>query len=268
MPSAASSMTASKVLRERCYRGQPGAPTGRGRPPSPRPPATSAITCWASMSRGATGTTTASRRPLRTEARRAAHSTSSSLVVGKMMPSGTPWREWLERPTRCKKVEMARGEPTWHASSTGPMSMPSRGRPLPPGRADPRPAIAIRSSCACRPTGCRDEPPPWSGPRSSPRRWAKRSEKPAGVHEHQGRAVVPHVGGDALDYLAQLLAGEDGGQLFPRAAPCLFATRGCARSRLCPPGAWCHRARRRGVTGRGRDGLGTDGSCRGGGGGG
>jgi hypothetical protein len=34
--------------------------------------------------------------------------------------------------------------------------------------------------------------------------------KPAGVHEHQGRAVALHVLGDALDYLAELLLGEDG----------------------------------------------------------
>jgi len=40
-------------------------------------------------------------------------------------PSGVPWRVWLERPTRCNMVAMARGEPTWQTSSTGPMSMPS-----------------------------------------------------------------------------------------------------------------------------------------------
>ena len=38
--------------------------------------------------------------------------------------------------------------------------------------------------------------------------------EPAGVDEHQGRAVALHVGGDALDYLAELLLGKDGGQLF------------------------------------------------------
>ena len=36
-----------------------------------------------------------------------------------------PPRLWFERPTRCRNVAMLRGEPIWHTSSTGPMSMPS-----------------------------------------------------------------------------------------------------------------------------------------------
>ena len=32
---------------------------------------------------------------------------------------------WPERPTRCRKVAIARGEPIWQARSISPMSMPS-----------------------------------------------------------------------------------------------------------------------------------------------
>ena len=67
----------------------------------------------------------ASSLPPRTAASRAAHSTSSSRVSGKSRPLGVPARLWLERPTRWRKVAMLRGEPIWHTSSTGPMSMPS-----------------------------------------------------------------------------------------------------------------------------------------------
>ena len=44
---------------------------------------------------------------------------SSSRVRGHRRPLGVPWRLWLERPTRWRKVAMLRGEPTWHTSSTG-----------------------------------------------------------------------------------------------------------------------------------------------------
>ena len=44
---------------------------------------------------------------------------------GKSRPLGVPARLWFDRPTRWRNVAMLRGEPTWHTSSTGPMSMPS-----------------------------------------------------------------------------------------------------------------------------------------------
>jgi hypothetical protein len=118
----------------------------------------------------------ASSRPARTAASRAAHSTSSSRVRGNTTPSGTPRREWLERPTRWRKVPIERGEPTWHTSSTGPTSMPSSSE-----------AVATRalSSPARRRASTRWrrslERLPWwaetaSGPRRWPRRWARRSD--------------------------------------------------------------------------------------------
>ncbi len=39
-------------------------------------------------------------------------------------PAGIPSRWWLARPTRWRNVPMARGEPIWQTSSTGPTSMP------------------------------------------------------------------------------------------------------------------------------------------------
>ncbi len=71
---------------------------------------------------------------------------------------------------------MLRGDPTWHTSSTGPMSMPSS-----------RDAVATRArrSPARRRSSTRrrrsfDRLPWWaatcSGPRRSPRRWARRSD--------------------------------------------------------------------------------------------
>ena len=77
------------------------------------------------MSSGATGGSTRSRRPARTARSSAAHSTSSSRVVGNRRPFGVARRAWPERPTRWRKVAMLRGEPIWQTSSTGPMSMPS-----------------------------------------------------------------------------------------------------------------------------------------------
>ena len=87
--------------------------------------ADSATICWARMSSGRSGTTMASSRPWRVPRSSAAHSTSSSRVVGYSRPDGVPVRVWLERPTRCRKVAKLRGEPIWHTSSTGPTSMPS-----------------------------------------------------------------------------------------------------------------------------------------------
>ena len=55
----------------------------------------------------------------------AAHSTSSSRDCGNRRAFGTPPTAWPERPTRCRKVAIERGEPSWQTRSTSPMSMPS-----------------------------------------------------------------------------------------------------------------------------------------------
>ena len=69
----------------------------------------------------------------------AVHSTRSSRDSGNSRPLGVPPTECPERPTRCRKAAIARGEASWHTRSTSPMSMPSsseavatsaRSRPL------------------------------------------------------------------------------------------------------------------------------------------
>ena len=101
---------------------------------------------------------------------------SSSRVRGHRRPLGVPWRLWLERPTRWRKVAMLRGEPTWHTSSTGPMSMPS-SREAVATRAFRSPA---RRRCSVRMRRSVDREPWWAATASSPRRsaswWAMRSD--------------------------------------------------------------------------------------------
>ena len=94
--------------------------------------------------------TMASSRPRRTPRSSAAHSTSSSRVVGYKNPRGVPDRVWLDRPTRCRKVAMLRGEPIWHTSSTGPMSMPSSSEAV-ATRARRSPARSRASTRCLRP---------------------------------------------------------------------------------------------------------------------
>ena len=55
----------------------------------------------------------------------AAHSTSSSRDSGNSRPLGVPSTACPERPTRCRKLAIERGEPSWQTRSTSPMSMPS-----------------------------------------------------------------------------------------------------------------------------------------------
>ena len=71
---------------------------------------------------------------------------------------------------------MARGEPTWHTSSTGPMSMPSSNDAV--ATSARRSPARRRSSTFSRRS--LDRLPWWaatcSGPSRSPRRWARRSD--------------------------------------------------------------------------------------------
>ena len=66
-----------------------------------------------------------SSTPARIARTSAAHSISSSRVVAKSRPFGCAPIQWPDRPTRCRQVVIARGEPIWHARSTVPTSMPS-----------------------------------------------------------------------------------------------------------------------------------------------
>ncbi len=108
---------------------------------------------------------------------------------------------------------MARGDPTWHTSSTGPTSMPSSNDAV-ATNARRSPA---RSRSSTRRRRSLDRLPWWaatcSGPRRSPRRWARRSDNPPRVHEHQRGAVLAYVVGDAVDHLAELLGGRHRGEL-------------------------------------------------------
>ncbi len=92
------------------------------------------------------------------------------------MPWGTPVREWLDRPTRWRKVAMLRGEPTWQTSSTGPMSMPS-SREAVATRARSSPA---RRRCSTRRRRSLERLPWWAAtcsvPSRSASRWARRSD--------------------------------------------------------------------------------------------
>ena len=139
--------------------------------------AASAMSCWTKMSSGACGGSMASSRPWCTAPMRASDSMSSSRVRGHRRPLGVPWRLWLERPTRWRKVAMLRGEPTWHTSSTGPMSMPSSSEAV-ATRALRSPALRRRSVRMRRSV---DKEPWWAATASSPRRsaswWAMRSER-------------------------------------------------------------------------------------------
>ena len=69
--------------------------------------------------------TSRSSSPRRTLSISAAHSTRSSRESGNRRPLGVPPIAWPERPTRCRKVAIERGEPIWQTRLTSPMSMPS-----------------------------------------------------------------------------------------------------------------------------------------------
>ena len=87
--------------------------------------ADSATVCCASTSSGCGIMTSRSSSPSFTARRSAAHSTRSSRESGNRRPLGVPRTVWPDRPTRCRKVEIHRGEPIWHTRSTCPMSIPS-----------------------------------------------------------------------------------------------------------------------------------------------
>jgi len=181
------------------------------------PPAaeTSAITCWARnvQRRGRGQHCVEPAFADRCEKSRALD--KSSRVVGKSTPSGTPWREWLERPTRCRKVEIASGSPP--------------GRPARPGR------------CRCRARGKRSPRAHEARPHAGATRYAGAAQRrgsrggrllgrardlseqvgealgqPAGVDEDERRLVALDMGGDALDDVAHLLLRQDSRELLFR----------------------------------------------------
>ena len=166
----------------------------------------SATICCARMSSGSTGGCTASSAPLRTPASSAVHSTSSSRVIGYRRPFGVPPRLCPERPTRCRKVAMLRGEAIWQTISIGPMSMPSSSDAV---------ATSARSSPArsCDSTRCRrsfDRLPWCAATASSPSRSASRCATRSAMRRVLTKTSVVrcalHVRGDGVEHLAELLA--------------------------------------------------------------
>ncbi len=104
---------------------------------------------------------------------------------------------------------MLRGEPIWHTSSTGPMSIPSSSDAV---------ATSALSSPARRRVSTRwrrsfDKLPWWAATTSSPRRLAELVGEPlgqpAGVDEHEGGAVLGDQRGDAVEHVAHLLGRRD-----------------------------------------------------------
>ena len=172
-------------------RGRPGGPEPAGPAPTiPRPPPPRPRSAGPGCRGGRRGDGwRRAGRPGRRPGGRP-HSTSSSRVEGKRIPSGVPWRVWLERPTRWSMVAMARGEPTWQTSSTGPMSIPSSSEAV---------ATRARRSPARRRVSTRwrrsfERLPwwaaTWSGPEPLGQEVGQALGEPAGVDEDQGGPVV------------------------------------------------------------------------------
>ncbi len=106
-----------------------------------------------------------------------------------------------------------------------PTSMPSSSRPWPPGRLGRPPAGAPRRCGGGPPRGCRAPPPGARRPRRRPQRcWRLRAVGAqtlgqlvghplrhfAGVDEHEGRAVLTGVLGDAVEDVGELAAAGHG----------------------------------------------------------
>ena len=108
---------------------------------------------------------------------------------------------------------MLRGEPSWHTSSTGPTSMPSSSEAV---------ATTARSSPGAQPG--LDPQPAVHGQAPVVGLHAVVAEPvgqlvgdtlghPPGVHEHERRAVLLDVAGDALEHRRHLLVGRHGAEL-------------------------------------------------------
>ena len=154
--------------------GGPG-PAVRPRPtPRPRPPRPRSAGPGCRGGPPGDGGGRGARRAPRPAGRRTRPARRGS--AGRGSPRGSRWREWLERPTRWRKVAMARGEPTWQTSSTGPMSIPSSSEAV----ATSARRSPARSRSSTRWRRSLDRLPWWaatcSGPSRSARRWARRSD--------------------------------------------------------------------------------------------
>ena len=101
-------------------------PARTTRPRSIRAQATSATICWASTSSGCMSDV---QRIEFAAAHAVEQRGAFDQVVARQReqprPSACRRPQWPERPTRCRNVEIERGEAIWQTRSTSPMSMPS-----------------------------------------------------------------------------------------------------------------------------------------------
>ncbi len=117
--------TLSKVARLNPANGHARRTSANSASSSQSSHAASATICCASTSSGAGTMRKASSSPRRMLSSSAAHSTSSSRVCGNRRALGVPPTLCPERPARCRKVAIERGEPSWQTRSTSPISSPS-----------------------------------------------------------------------------------------------------------------------------------------------
>ena len=181
------------------------APARRGRLRRAAAHAASATICCASMSSGWRGGAIVSSCPARNPRTSAAHSTSSSRLIGKKRAFGVAPRQWPERPTRCSATCSAPGLPSCatrsdradvdaqlergggHDRAKRPRLEPvlrrrgagssrgSRGAPPPPRR---RAAPRARARPARPAAGC-SRRPAWCGSPGPARRSGRRSRPTA-----------------------------------------------------------------------------------------
>ena len=170
-PAASMSTTDSNVAESRSRYGHARRSSSSRGPVSHSRQATSPTMCWASTSSGCSTGAKRSNSPRRTASISAAHSTRSSRLSGNRRPLGVASTPWPERPTRCRKVDTARVEPSWQTRSTSPMSMPSSSEAV-ATRTVSEPALSRCSACRRR---SRDRLPWWEATAPSPSRSASAS---------------------------------------------------------------------------------------------
>ncbi len=158
----------------------------------------------------------ASSAPARRPRTSAAHSTSSSRLMGKKRAFGVAPRQCPDRPARCNATWSAPGLPSWATRSTVPMSMPSSSDAV-ATMARREPALS-RSSASSR--RARDRLPWWAATCPSPSRsesaWAARS---ASLRVFTNTRVVRFSPGELREPvvgLGPLLLGGHRGELVPR----------------------------------------------------
>ena len=168
IPSESMSTTASNSARERARYGQARRTSPKSRSRWIGAADASATICCARTSRGRSGIRISSSAPRRRPRATAAHSTSSSRLIGNRRPFGTPPFTCAARPIRWSATWSAPGVPSWTTRSTSPTSMPSSSDAV-ATTARSRPALSRSSAWSRR---ARESEPWWAATASSPSRSA------------------------------------------------------------------------------------------------